>query len=101
MANNPPILLHKIPLTAEQTRDLQSLFTHPGFSILKQVIAATAVDFQVRSMNAALYPDHEAASELSATTKESAQRIQAVLDELDALEVNPGLWSLAELMIRR
>lgn len=101
VANNPPIIVNKVPLTGEQRGHLQNLLAHPGYSILKQVLVARTIEFQVESMNCALYPGNIAASELVTGNKESAQRLQAVLDELDALEVLQHEWSLVELMARR
>jgi hypothetical protein len=101
MANSPPIIVQKIPLTSEQRGHVQNLLSHPGYSLLKQLLVSRAAEEQVGCINADLYPQNDGAIEITMASREKARILQATLDELDTLEVDQLNWSLVDLICRR
>lgn len=96
------ITISKIPFDSEQRSLLAKLYASPELSLLKEIIAAHAIQCQVEAMNASLY---EQENVLAADTVEDQTRQAAiyngVLDVLDDLGAKEDEWFTVKLEPRR
>jgi hypothetical protein len=95
------IVITRQPLDATQQGSLQKLFDSPAFSLLKEMVAAQCIEHQVAAMNAAIYPENEAAAETAQTEIAIAAQRSALLDLLDDLEKQGQEWWTVKLEVRR
>lgn len=95
------IILTRQPLDATQQGSLRTLFDSPAFSLFKEMVASRCVDKQVFAMNAALYPDNEAAASDAAANIAEASGLSALLDIIDDLAANEQDWWTVKLEPRR
>jgi hypothetical protein len=96
------IVFSPIPLDGEQRKRVESLFTQPGWVLLKEIIVANAIKRQVEAMNAGLYAEanNQAKADAQAAADRAA-RYSTTLDILDDLEQKEQEWFLAKLEARR
>ena len=95
-----PVTVHvtRQPADATQQGYLRSLFSSPGFSLLKEMVASRCVEKQASAMNAELYPDNPVAVENTDTYIKAAIRYSQALDVLLDLEsCQPLEWWTAQL----
>lgn len=95
------IILTRQPLDATQQGSLRTLFDSPAFSLFKELVASRCVDKQVFAMNAALYPNNEAATNDAANYFAEASGLSALLDIIDDLVVNEDDWWTVKIEPRR
>jgi len=81
-----------IALDATKRGALQSLFTSPGYLVLREVVAAQCAIRQVKSINAQMCPLNDALAELAQREKEIAQRYHVAMEVLDAIEKSEQQW---------
>lgn len=91
------------PIPADATRQgiLRDLFGSPGFSLLKEMVAAKCIEAQVEAMNARLYPKNEEAAAKAEARERQAAEYSRCLDLLDDLAEKEQEWFTVKLEHRR
>jgi hypothetical protein len=92
------ITVDRVPIEGGQQKQLTDLFAHPGFEVLRTIIAAHARQMQVTAMNAGLYWDvSEVAKDRSRAAVAKAAIYASTLDVLDEIAAKQEEWFMAEL----
>ncbi len=95
------IIVTRLPADATQRTTLQSLFGSPGFSLLKEMVAARCIQSQVEAMNARLYPSNEGAASAAVEEERMAAEYNRTLDILDDIAQKEDEWFTVKLEHRR
>lgn len=92
------VIVTRQPVDATQQGYLRSLFSSPGFSLLKELVASRCVAKQADAMNMQLYPDNEKLTEPAAEAAKEAIRFSASLDVITDIEnEGPEKWWTVKL----
>lgn len=95
------IIFTKVPLDQEQMKRLAEVLSHPGFSLLKEIIGAHTSAHQVEAMNAGLYAGFsEFAKDDTKTALIQAGHYSATLDVLEEIANKQDEWFTAKLETR-
>lgn len=95
------VIVTRLPADATQQATLQSVFSSPGFSLLKEMVAARCIVAQVEAMNARLYPRNEAAEATATENERRAAEYNRCLDILDDISQKEDDWFTVKLEHRR
>lgn len=95
------ITANRSPADAIQQGNLESLLSSPGFSLLKEVIAAHCIIHQVEAMNARLYPESVMANSAAGHAEALAIAHGHCLEVLDDILKNKEKWFTVKLEHRR
>lgn len=96
------VIVTRQPVDATQQGYLRSLFASPGFSLLKELVAARCIEKQANSMNAQLYPENDKAAERAAGFAKEAVCFSDSLDVINDLEIEgPENWWTVKLATAR
>lgn len=95
------IIVSPVPADATQRGILQTLFASPGYSLLKEMVAARCIEAQSSMANAALYPNNENAVAKAEAMKIRAKDYATCLDILDAIGEKEEEWYTVKLEHRR
>jgi len=91
-----------IALSSQQRDELNGVFSSPGYSLLKRVLASHCLREMVIAANKGLY---ESTSEIALTQskhhRSRAEYINALLDVLDDIEAKEDEWFIASLECKR
>lgn len=88
------VIVTRQPVDATQQGYLRSLFSSPGFSLLKELVASKCIEKQAQSMNMQLYPQNENAVERAAAFAKEAVGFSDALDVIADLEKNDLWWTV-------
>lgn len=91
----------KVPADAIQRGHLQTLFSSPGFSLLKEMIAARCIEAQVEAMNMRLYPKNPVAVGGADEKEFEARLLNGCLEYLDFFSGSDQEWHTVKLEHRR
>lgn len=91
----------RLPADATQKGNLQTLLAHPGYSLLKEIVAAHCINAQVDMANSALYPDNQNAQAKALAMQDKAKNYAACLDILDEIGEKEEEWYTVKLEHRR
>lgn len=86
------IILSSLPADATQRDLLEKLFTSPGFTLLKEIVAAHCTKAQTEHLNRVMYPKNEVNREIGSDKLEEAVLLNAMLDKLDEIEKKEQNW---------
>jgi hypothetical protein len=82
----------RLPADATQQAALRGIFSSPGFTILKEMVAGRCAEHQVTAMQALLYPENEKAKAVALEKTGQATLLNALLDMLDDISKNEQDW---------
>lgn len=95
-----PITANRITVDAIQRKQLTELFTSPGFSLLKELIASHCAESQVQAVNRQMYPENELNDQHATAALKRARAFAGTLDVLDELEAGGDKWFTVKIEYR-
>lgn len=93
-------LIEKIPLTKEQEDQVKAVVNMPGFTLIREIIAAKACEQLLTKLDASLY-DTEAAKLKEQASHEAARRLNNAVEVLDETVAAGAEWFRIKLDQRR
>lgn len=93
-------LVERIPLTKEQEDQVRAVVNMPGFTLIREIIAARACEQLLGKIDASLY-DTETAALKAHVSHESARRLNNAVEVLDEVAAAGAEWFRIKLDQRR
>lgn len=84
-----------------QVSELNKLFTHQGYIILREMIASRCAEAQIKAATGMVYPGNEDAEAQKKHYTEEAIKLNSFLDFLDDFQEKPDEWFTMKIEIRR
>jgi hypothetical protein len=93
-----PLIFTRLNVEATNRSHLERLFTHPGFSVLKEVVAARAAKRISDYANTVVFETENAVG-AAANSLIEAKRLQITLDVLREIEGAPDEWYTGSIIL--
>jgi hypothetical protein len=93
-----PLIFTRLNVEATNRSHLEKLFTNPGFSVLKEVVAARAAKRVSEYANTVVFETDNAKASAENNLVE-AKRLQITLDVLREIEGAPSEWYTGSIIL--